>query len=220
MRAPVLSIAISITYLTIAVAGDGRAQARWQAFPPAQSSLVLSVPDLPELPSSAEELQGGDPATRTFLYTWGLPGAPAAYARTIVSQIVQTDKFFVRPPDYPQLLRSAFADIGNANAAFGADEQQAMAALGGLKYRGLSFGGRACLAFGSLFGVVPGGTAVTFQGGSAPKGDKWLYGYYCPPLGQVLTAEGARYILEGFGWKGIGTAKADRPKPTAITTRN
>lgn len=205
-------------FLLLLFAADVVAQPRWEVFPAQESSLVFSAPDMPDQPSKAQELRGGSPGTRVFNYTWGKPLAPAAYAQVIVNQLVQNGKAYTRPPDYPKLLVDVFSHVKSANPEFGESESDAAAALGPLKFRTMALGSRDCLAFGGIFGVMAGGMA--FAGGAVPKGDHWIYGLYCPPAGSRLSSEGARYIMEGFGWKGIGMAQPGRAKPAEITALN
>ncbi|HEX6959009.1 MAG TPA: hypothetical protein VF194_13570 [Ferrovibrio sp.] len=190
------------------------AQPVWQPFPATEAYLVLAVPGLAAWPTMAAELKGGQPGIRNFRYLWGQPLAAGSFADVIVSQVEQTGKYFAAPPDYPQKLLQAFAYLAPRRPAFGEAETVVSAPLGMINVRPLSLTGRRCIGFGGIFGVVPGST--TFAGGTAPQGDKWIYGLYCPPAGQVLTPEGMRYIIEGFGWKGIALAAPGRPRPATI----
>ncbi|MFN4164904.1 MAG: hypothetical protein ACK4GK_10045 [Ferrovibrio sp.] len=200
--------------LVLLFAGQAMAQPRWESFAAEKSSLQLHAPDLPMLPSRAQELRGGNPGVRAFEYIWGKPLASAPFADVLVFQQAKLDYYYTREPDYLVQIPAALTYLKARDPQFGAEEFSVVAPLGLLKYRTLSLGSRHCLGFGGLFGVVQG--AVSFTGGSVPKGNHWIYGVYCPEAGQRLTPEGARYIMEGFGWSDIGLAKPDRAAPAAI----
>ena len=194
---------------------DVVAQPKWLGFPPEQSRLVLDAPDLPRMPVRAQELTGASPTVRTFQYLWGHPARPAAYADITIQQPT-SGASFDRSPDYVALIPAVWPAVKASAPVFGTEERSVAAPLGEIKYRTLSIGPRQCLGFGGAFGAVLQGDAQ--MAGVKLVGGNWIYGMYCPPSGQTLTPEGARYVLEGIGWTDTKTAVAGRSKPATITT--
>jgi hypothetical protein len=201
---------------TCLVAEAATAQPKWQAFPAEQSRLVLDVPPLSRQPSRAQELTGAVSTIRMFQYTWGNTAGTAAYADIMIQQPTAGTSFD-RLPDYVALIPTVWPAVKAKSPVFGMTESVVEAPPGHLQYRSLALGARQCVGFGGAFGtVVSDGRAQ--MGGYRPTGGNWIFGIYCPASGQKLTAEGARYVLEGLGWLDTRTAAADRARPAAIAT--
>lgn len=206
----------AVGVLTCLIAGAATAQPKWQAFPADQSRLVLDLPPLSRPPSRAQELTGAVSTIRMFQYTWGNPAGTAAYADVMIQQPTAGTSFD-RLPDYVALIPTVWQSVKAKSPVFGTAESAVEAPLGHLQYRSLTLGARHCVGFGGAFGtVVSDGRAQ--MGGYRPTGGNWIFGVYCPASGQKLTAEGARYVLEGLGWLDTKTAAADRARPAVIAT--
>lgn len=203
---------LALWCLTLA---DATAQPKWQAFPADQSRLVLDAPELPRLPARAQELTGTSGKIRMFQYSWGNPAGAAAYADIMIQQPTSGSSFD-RAPDYVALIPTVWPAVKAKTPTFDADERTAAAPLGEIKYRSMSLGARHCLAFGGVFGAVLDGTAQ--MAGVKLMGGNWMFGIYCPASGQKLTADGARYVLEGIGWTDTKVAAPGRAKPAVIAT--